>query len=878
MLYEFTPSSSVAPSDDLPANSGTQPSLLRRLSAAAERYSDRVAMTFDQSSLTYAECAEQIGCAARGLACRAYSNQSRVAILQDQGHAPVLASLAILQSGMIFVHLDSRDPKDRLRKIIDDCKPSLIITSPEHLTTAEQIRGDAETVLWQDLLIQGRQSPRLAPGKEYFDEIAYLVYTSGSTGVPKGVLQTHRNLLHFVDVYSRSLSIDSNDRLTMFYSLSFSAANMDIFSALTHGSTLCFYDPRRRGLAELGPWLAEQGITVLHAVPSLFRALCSDGCDANTLRSIRAIDLAGEPLYGKDLKRARELFDSKCRIYNHYAQTEASVIAIHELVEAQTLLEDSLPVGRAAAGMAIDVVDESGGALPAGCIGEIVLTSDHLSPGYWSSAWAERLQSVTPSQPEKRRFATGDLGIIDAHGILRCTGRSNQRVKINGQSVFLGEVEKALHRFPEVSQCVVVAREDGDAPWLCGFIEPERLTAAATINVASIRRGLADSLPAYMIPRELIVLEALPRNRNGKIDRLALSQLPLAEARALDSQEGADDALPQEIADLFGQLLQQSGISLDASFFELGGDSLKALQLHQQLQARYGCPIPLEQLLASATPRYLATLITGSTASSTGAALPLTLNLNTGGTKPPLFLVHGATGQAMVSPKFVEAIGHDRPFYAFQATGLDRSRKSHYSIPEMATCYADLIEDTFPEGPIHLVGLCVGSYLAVEIARLLRRRGRSLSPLLLIDPLPRNPGNIRLSWMWRRWLPRRRSSDLSSIRERLRRRAAQGRSVLAVHDDNAMEKAAFVTQDFTDALQEFRARPFDGPVILMLSQERAEMIKSRRSTIRRCLRHVQATHVVAAKHTEVLAEERDSLFPVLHEVVKSLDLAQQARG
>ncbi|MEB3166954.1 MAG: alpha/beta fold hydrolase, partial [Cyanobacteriota bacterium] len=223
------------------------------------------------------------------------------------------------------------------------------------------------------------------------------------------------------------------------------------------------------------------------------------------------------------------------------------------------------------------------------------------------------------------------------------------------------------------------------------------------------------------------------------------------------------------------------------------------------------------------------------------------------------------------------AIGHDRPFYAFQATGLDRSRKSHYSIPEMATCYADLIEDTCPEGPIHLVGLCVGSYLAVEIARLLRRRGRSLSPLLLIDPLPRNPGNIRLSWLWRRWLPRRRSSDLNSIRERLRRRAAQGRSVLAVHDENAMDKAAFVTQDFTDALQAFRARPFDGPVILMLSQERADMIKSRRSTIRRCLRNVQATHVVADKHKDVLAEERESLFPVLHEVVNSLDLAQQIK-
>ncbi|MBI3736423.1 AMP-binding protein, partial [Candidatus Sumerlaeota bacterium] len=341
----------------------------------AAKHSARIAIHSVDEALSYAELDAGIDRIAAILDSRRRDGTQNVALLFDQGIEAITAIFGALRCGLTYIPLDSADPAARIEYILDDSQSRLIVTDAAHAEMAERLTGGSREIAVLDRA-QAAPAGGFAPRKISPDSLAYIFYTSGSTGQPKGVMQTHRNLLHFAWSYSQRLGIAPGDRLSFLYTLSFSAANMDIYGGLLRGAALCPYDLRRRGTAGLAQWMIDQQISVLHTVPTLYRHLLEGAAPGFVFDKVRAVDLGGEAVFGSDLKLLREHFRPDCVLVNHLAATEASVIAQETfLAGATSAAEGALPAGKAAPGMEIRIVGENGEELPPGQTGEIVIAS-----------------------------------------------------------------------------------------------------------------------------------------------------------------------------------------------------------------------------------------------------------------------------------------------------------------------------------------------------------------------------------------------------------------------------------------------------------------------------------------------------------------------
>jgi thioesterase domain-containing protein len=650
---------------------------------------------------------------------------------------------------------------------------------------------------------------------------AYMFYTSGSTGQPKGVGQTHGNLLFFADAFAKTLRLDAADRLTFLFSLSFGAANMDIFGGLFSGATLCGYDMRRDGIPLLADWLDRERITVFHAVPTVFRELFASLAPDRKFACLRAIDLGGEALFDSDVELFRRHTVEGCIFVNHLAATEAHVIAQHVIEHGGPRPSAGiLPAGRSPEGLRVLIQRDDGSAADTNEVGAIVVSSSHVSPGYWRRPELNATAfSADPVVPGWRRYFTGDLGRIDAEGNLYFLGRRSSRVKIRGHTVELTEVEAALSAYPGVTKVAVLA--------LNGELQstPDRLVAYLAVSKDAarspvlVRHRLAQQLPAYMLPSAVVFVDTLPLTASGKVDRKALAamELPPAMAQARESEPPADD-LERAIAGIFEQMLKHAPIGRGDDFFLLGGDSLSMVELQTRLRDTFGAGLanPPED----ATVAGVAAEIRRSRATTPEATqpIPVLVPLRRRGGAPPLFLVHGRLGQALVSPHFLRLLGTDQPVWAFQARGLDGLHEPHSTIEAMAADYVNEMRKQRPEGPYFLGALCAGALIAIAMARMLRDAGEAVLPLLLLDP-PERPFPMADSRMTEQ-----------GLQARLGLRQALGRIDAPIVDAVYARASVRAARAFEHAIRTHHAQPYDGPVCMLCSHDRMATIEPSRLT------------------------------------------------
>jgi acyl-coenzyme A synthetase/AMP-(fatty) acid ligase/acyl carrier protein len=435
--------------------------------------------------------------------------------------------------------------------------------------------------------------------------MAYLFYTSGSTGQPKGVCQTHLNLLHFVCNYSKSLGITCDDRLSLLSPLSFSASNMDIYSSVLNGATVCPYDIRRRGMSKLEVWLEEKSITVLHAVPTLFRHLIGNLPPGWRFSKIRAIDLGGETMYTSDIRMYQEHFKEDCVLVNHLAATEASVIAQHRVDRGRSYGVGMLPVGRPADGVRIRIVREDESEADVGEIGEIMIHSPFLSPGYWRRPdLTERAFLPDPNGGDERIYRTGDLGRMLPDGCLVHLGRKDFQVKVRGYRIEVAEIEIALLDLASIRQAVVV-------PWggqssdqhLVAYLVP---AGQHVPTVTELRRSLGEILPEYMIPSAFVMLDALPLTSSGKIDRRALPVPDRTRPELESAFVTPRTPIEEVLAGIWEDVLGLERIGVHDNFFELGGHSLVATRVISRVRAAFRMELPLRSLFEAPTVADLA--------------------------------------------------------------------------------------------------------------------------------------------------------------------------------------------------------------------------------------------------------------------------------
>jgi len=833
-------------------------SIAARFEIAAELYADRIGLHAGPRELTFREINARANQIAHAIGIRSSGAPAgRIALLFEQGVEGILSIFGALKAGHAFVPLDAADGSERMRNIIQDSQPIAILTDRRHLAAAEDLGGGkARVICVEDL---DAELPAENPAIETpADADAYVFYTSGSTGNPKGVRQTQRNLLHFVDVYSTTLEISHEDRLTLFYSLAFSASNMDVFSALLNGAALYPYDIRMQGTAALGDWLEENAITILHAVPTVFRHLAKQLPAGKILSSIRGIDLGGEAVHPSDVDLHRAHFRPDCLFINHLAATEASVIAQYKIDVSAKQTGDILSAGPPAEGMEIRILDVEGSQVAAGETGEIVLCSPYISPGYWQRPdLDEKSFGEDAARPGWRIYRSGDLGYFSPEGNLHFLGRKDHRVKVRGHTVDTSEIEAAIRTLADVRDVAVVLREDksaADSGQLAAFLAGD---ADLNQRLDDLRLALRGLLPSYMIPAEIIVMEKLPSTASGKMDRKALASLEIRENREGKIHHPPEGETEEVVAAVFSKLLKLERVGRDHDFFLSGGDSLKATLLHAHLEGRFKKRLPLEKLFLSPTVQGIAALIKGTVDTGRGVP-PVIVPLRETGAKVPFFLTHGARGQAFVSPHFLSILGEDQPVYAFQATGLDLARIPNNTIPEMAREYVAAIREIQPQGPYFIGALCIGSLLAIEMAHQLRQAGEAVGPLVLIDPPP-NPHGDRSTYERLKELTVARyhkyrsrfGTDKEFIRQ-VRKRAGQGRVRIDVNDQEALKAVHRVTLDFKLAILNYRLPLYDGPVLILGSSGRLGKAGSNEASIllKKLKGEVQIFNV-GAKHGEI---------------------------
>jgi amino acid adenylation domain-containing protein len=521
----------------------------------------------------------------------------RIALLMRHDAPLIAATLGVLKAGRTAVVLNQSDPPQRLAQIRSDVGSELIVADERHRELTLRAGWLAEELMTPEL------APGTAPGVDGRpDDLAALLYTAGSTGRPKGVMQTHRNALHNVLRQTKALGVHAGDRIAVLASLSGGQGFTTTWLALMNGATLCPFPAAERGITGLSDWLASNGVTVLVSTASLFRQFARTS-RGSALPAVRLVRLAGEPVRAADVEAFRRYFSDTCVFTNTLSLSEAGHVAAFSLTGAAELPDGPVPVGRPGEGIDLRLVDEWGAEVTPGEVGEIVVRSDYLSPGYWGDEELTAQRFVEDASG--RSFRSGDLGRFSGDGLLTLVGRRDSMIKVRGFRVEVSEVERALSRCPGVEQAVVCARPAARGQVLAAYVVA---LDGHDLDAAALREALRGLLPEYAVPGAFIFLEALPVAPNGKVDRrrLAEMELPLGRTERMEPPVNETEEL---LCGIWATALERDEVGRSDDFLDLGGDSLTAAVIAAVLHATLGVTLELSAFTERPTVAQMAPLI-----------------------------------------------------------------------------------------------------------------------------------------------------------------------------------------------------------------------------------------------------------------------------
>jgi amino acid adenylation domain-containing protein len=575
-----------------------------RFRRQVENHGDRIAIEGDRFSWTYETLDKVARRIARSVVEACGPGASRVALVFERDPSMVAAILAVLGTGNAYVPLDPSYPMKRLGYIMQDSEPAILLTDSSNAETAAQLAQGAMKIIDVNQLdgnIEISEWPQVPSEVQ-----AYILYTSGSTGQPKGVIQSHRNVLHFMRQYTNNLHISASDRLSLLASYSFDAGVMDIFAALLNGATLCPIEVRREGLHRVIELLRERRVTIYHSTPTLYRSLLDAFRNGEMLNDVRLVVLGGEAVFRKDFERYKLHFQDRCLFVNGFGPTESSVTLQQFLDVRSPQTSNAVPIGHPVGETEVLIVKDRDDLAGHYEFGEIAIRSPYVALGYWRRPDLTAEVFRTDPNTGAPTYLTGDLGRRLPDGRIEFVGRRDFQVKIRGFRIELAEIEAALEQHHAVENATVVTREDASG-------EP-RLVAYFTVRQApmpsakDLRKFLKFQLPDYMIPAVFVELERLPLTPTGKLDRLALPP-PATMPGDVAVRDAPRTALEEQLAQMWSEVLGLPGVGIHDEFFELGGHSLLATQLVSRIRDAFRVALPLASFFEHATLANIAELI-----------------------------------------------------------------------------------------------------------------------------------------------------------------------------------------------------------------------------------------------------------------------------
>ncbi|MCV2370919.1 non-ribosomal peptide synthetase [Roseateles oligotrophus] len=769
----------------------------------AALWPQRCALIWDTGSLNYGELARRVELLARRLRPLGAGRNKVVAMAIERSADMIIALLAIARSGAAFVPLDPQAPIARLAGILADSGAVALLLDK---STAPDLAALHSRCLHMDELADHArpQAQELwSWARASADDLAYVLFTSGSSGRPKGVMVQHCALSRRLAWASRVWAIDANDRSAQGTQLGFDPSLIEIMLPLTQGASIALPPPGRLHPQRLAEFILKHGATFSAFVPSTLPGLLAGWRGKQGLK-LRVACCGGEVL--TPALAARFMRETGAQLYNVYGPTEATIFAtawdcsadVQDSKQSQSSQDQcqDLPLGRPIDDCRIYVLGPDLQVLPFGVTGDIHIGGGALARGYLGRPDLDQLAFFSdPFLPGQRIYRTGDSGWLDGLGRLHFKGRIDRQIKLRGYRIEPGDVEAACRSLPGVVQAVVQKIELGGQALLHAWL------LGSPIDSLELQAGLRLCLPDYMRPSGFTWLAELPLTRSGKIDLAALP-LPSSQPARSNSRRPPATAMEQALLTLWQQALgpRAASIGIDDDFFELGGDSLAALSILGAMEDQLGRPLPLQ--LISEHPN-IADLARALSLPLARPGILRALSDPTCGVAskgPVIYLAASGHGDVMRLQNLAQSLQGDARLYMLQAP----QAPAPTTMREFASLYADCIEAQSGQEnqQVWLAGFSVGGVTALETALELQRRGRAPLGLILLDTI--HPDAVfggTASWRTLGWLVRKlHVQDLSM----------NGRRLSAMFSDPGLISQVL-------ALRGHRCRAFDGPVLLVKS-------------------------------------------------------------
>ncbi|AOX04306.1 hypothetical protein BJP34_14360 [Moorena producens PAL-8-15-08-1] len=713
-----------------------------------EKTPDAVAVVFEDEKLTYAQLNSKANQLAHYLQSLGVKPETLVGICVERSVEMVVSLLSILKAGGAYVPLDPNYPPSRLNYMVEDARLPIILTQEKWKhdlpqTTAQVICLEAEipkTATSQNLKVSITSEHQ-----------AYMMYTSGSTGLPKGVNIRHQGVVRLVK-NTNYIKLTEEEIFLQLAPISFDAATFEIWGSLLNGGTLVVMPPHKPSLGEIGTAIRENQVTTLWLSAGLFQLMVEEQLE--NLKPVKQLLAGGDVLSVTHVQKVVEKLPG-CQLINGYGPTENTTFTCCFPVKADSNLEKSVPIGKPISNTQVYILDSNLQPVPIGVPGELHIGGDGLAIGYHNrpeltsekfipnpfdlSKVNPPLTSLLEGSQKSKLYKTGDLARYLGDGNIEFLGRIDQQVKIRGYRIETGEIEAVLNSYPTVKETVVVAREDnpGEKRLVAYIVSEDN-----SLSTSDLRHFLQQKLPDYMVPSAFVILEALPLTPNGKVDRKAL---PAPEVKWERNFLLPRNPVERQLAQIWSEVLNVYPISIQDNFFDLGGHSLIAVRLMSQIEKQFGKNLPLATIFKGQTIEQLASILQESTDSISWSAL---VPIQPNGNKRPFFLVPGGGGNVVYYSYLARYLSSDQPFYGLQAIGLDGESEPYTQVEDIAAHNIQEIQSVQPQGPYLLGGHSFGGKVAFEMALQLQKQGQEIALLAILDTTAPEPGNKITSLGW----------------------------------------------------------------------------------------------------------------------------------
>jgi len=828
--------------------------------AVAARQPDAVALWDANRSMTYGELNERANQVAHRLRRLGVKPDMPVGLCVERSPEMVVAVLGILKAGGAYTPLDPAYPAERLTFLLADSGAQVWVTERRcqdlpAWSSVTRLVLDREQ---EELQRESCSNPRSTTSST---QLAYLNYTSGSTGVPKAVGVPHRAVLRLVfgNDYAQ---LDPSCVTVHLSPISFDASTFELWGSLLHGGQCVLHPAGVPTIEGLAPLVRDRGVTALWLTTSLFNSLTDQGLEP--LAGLGELLVGGEALSVGHVRRAQQCLPRTC-IVNCYGPTEATTFTTCHRIPPLTPADTSVPIGRPLANTRVHVLDSHGQPVPVGVSGELFIGGDGLARGYLGrpDLTAERfVPDPFGADSGGRLYRTGDLVRWLPDGSLDFLGRDDDQVKIRGFRVELGEIEAILRRHPQVRQAVVFVR---DAPTTGRHLVAGVVPGSPDLTPSRLQEHCRACLPSHACPGSWILLDRLPIGANGKADRRALLTTAGSQSGDLIGGEQPRDMTEWKLVSLWRQVLDQPTLGVHDNFFTSGGHSLLAVRLFSSIEQEFGRRLPLATLFEAPTAAQMAARLRDKGWKPSWSCL---VGLRTKGERKPVFLVHALGGNVLNYDSLTQHLDSDQPIYALQAVGLDGQQTPFARVEEMAAFYIAEIRKVQPRGPYVLGGASFGGLVAYEMAQQLIESGESPGLLLLLDsgPVERlikrwaaeganaTPEALggrmhrhlsefgRLTWPGRQTYLREGWKRFIERQERRRRhqRYLAHRDRGEPMQDLGAYQGEYVRACHEAAAHRYRFRPYLGDVVLFLAEDRSasqnqQMVEEWRRLVTRSL-------------------------------------------